>query len=201
MKELKFDLEKTALLVVDMQNGFLKPGTPIYLPNSEKIIPATKRLAETCRDAGMLVVFTQMYHHYPPRAYFSVFPDRKVDELPFLREGSPWVDVHEDFKPLRGYTMMRKQRYGSFTNSELEWILSGKGIETVIISGVTTNVCCLSTAMQAFERGYYVIFTSDCTATYDDVRHEGTLRTVDHSFGTVTTSGEVIAKLPVPAIR
>lgn len=195
MKELKFDIKKTALLVVDMQNGFLRPGTPIYLPESERIIPATKRLAETCRDAGMLTIFTQMYHHYPPRPYFFVFPDRKVDEVPFLRDGSEWAEIHKDFKPLRGYTFVRKQRYGSFTNTELEWILTAKGIDTVIISGVTTNVCCFSTAMQAFERGYYVIFISDCTASYDEVRHEGTLRTIDHSFGIVAKSGEIIERL------
>ncbi len=195
MKELRFDVKKTALLVVDMQNGFLKPGTPIYLPDSERIIPATRRLAEACRDANMPVIFTQMYHHYPPRPYFFVFPERKVNDVPFLRDGSEWAEVHADFKPLTGYTFVRKQRYGSFTNTELEWILTAKGIETVIITGVTTNVCCLSTAMQAFERGYYVVFISDCTASYDDVRHEGTLRTIDHSFGIVAKSQDVIERL------
>lgn len=195
MKELTFDVKKTALLVVDMQNGFLKTGTPIYLPGSERIIPATKRLAEVCRDAGMLVVFTQMYHHYPPRGYFFVFPDRKPGGQPYLRDGSEWSEIHDAFKPLDGYTFVRKQRYGSFTNTELEWVLTARGIETVIIAGVTTNVCCFSTAMQAFERGYYVVFMSDCTATYDEVRHEGTLRTIDHSFGIVAKSQEIIESL------
>jgi nicotinamidase-related amidase len=195
MKQLSFDTRKTALLVVDMQNGFLKPGTPIYLPGGEKIIPATKRVAEACRDAGMLVIFTQMFHHYPPRPYFFVFPDRKPNDIPYLRDGSPWAEIHEDFRPLDGYVLVRKQRYGSFTNTELEWILTAKGIETVIIAGVTTNVCCFTTATQAFERGYYVVFLSDCTATYDELRHEGTLRTIDHSFGIVAKSQEIIDRV------
>ncbi len=195
MKELTFDIKKTALLVVDMQNAFLKEGTPIYLPDSERIIPATKKLAESCRDAGMLVIFTQMYHLYPPKPYFFVFPERKVNSVPFLVDGSKWADIHDKFKPLDGYTLMRKHRYGSFYGTELELILRAKNIDTVIISGVTTNVCCLNTAMQAFERDFYVIFVSDCTATYDEVRQEGTLRTIDHSYGIVAKSPEIIEKL------
>ncbi len=195
MKELKFDVETTALLVVDMQNAFLKPGTPIYLPNSEGIIPTTKKLAESCRDAGLLVIFTQMLHHYPPRPYFFVFPERRINEVPFLTEESEWAEIHRDFKPLSGYTVLQKHRYGSFYGTELEIILRAKNIDSVIITGVTTNVCCLSTAMQAFERGFHVIFSSDCTATYDEVRHEGTLRTIDHSFGIVAKSQEILERL------
>lgn len=195
VKELKFDVGKTALLVIDMQNAFLKKGTPIYLPNSERIISATKKLAEKCRDAGMLVIFTQMFHIYPPKPYFFVFPERRVNNVPFLIEGSEWVEIHPDFKPLDGYLIMRKHRYGSFFNTELEFILKAKGIDTVIITGVTSNVCCLHTAMDAFERDFYVIFISDCSASYDEVRHEGTLRTVDHSFGIVAKSQEIIEKL------
>ena len=88
---------------------------------------------------------------------------------------------------------MTKHRYGAFESTDLDLVLRSQGIRTLIMTGVATNVCVETTARQAFLRDYYVVFTSDCTATYDQADHEATLRNIDAYFGEVVAAAQVQA--------
>ena len=88
---------------------------------------------------------------------------------------------------------MTKHRYGAFESSDLDLVLRSQGIRTVVMTGVATNVCVETTARQAFLRDYYVVFASDCTATYDQAAHDATLRNIDAFFGQVVSAEEIQA--------
>lgn len=88
---------------------------------------------------------------------------------------------------------MTKHRYGAFESSDLDLVLRSRGIRTVVMTGVATNVCVETTARQAFLRDYYVVFTSDCTAAYSQAEHEATLQNIDAFFGAVVTADEISA--------
>ena len=96
---------------------------------------------------------------------------------------------------------MTKHRYGAFESTDLDLVLRSQGIRTVIMTGVATNVCVETTARQAFLRDYYVVFTNDCTATYDQAMHEATLRNIDAFFGQVVGAEEIANCWPADSAR
>jgi ureidoacrylate peracid hydrolase len=97
--------------------------------------------------------------------------------------------------------IVTKHRYGAFEASDLDLVLRSRGIRTVIMTGVATNVCVETTARQAFLRDYYVVFLSDCTATYVQTDHEATLRNIDQFFGEVVPAEAVAACWPAMVRR
>ena len=107
-------------------------------------------------------------------------------------EGS-WGAEFYKIEPLPGERIVKKHRYSAFAGTELGEVLQEKGIKSLILTGVTTNVCVESTARDAFMRDYYVVFLKDCTATYNREIHESTLRNIDRHFGVVAGSGDVVA--------
>jgi len=96
-------------------------------------------------------------------------------------------------RPAPQDVIVTKHRFGAFENTDLELVLRSRGIRTVIMTGVATNVCVETTARQAFLKDYYVVFTRDCTATYTQAEHDTTLVNIDNYFGQVATSDDVIA--------
>ena len=92
--------------------------------------------------------------------------------------------------------VMSRHRYGAFENTDLDLVLRSNRIKSVIITGVATNVCCETTARQAFMKDYYVLFTSDCCATYSQAQHDATLFNISQFFGQVVTSEEIMAYWP-----
>ena len=88
-----------------------------------------------------------------------------------------------------------KHKYDAFFETDLDAILRNCAVETVIITGTATNICCDTTARSAFCRDYQVAFLSDATATFDDEMHEATLKTMELLFGRVMTTDEVLAEM------
>lgn len=186
-----------ALLVIDMQNGFLCEGAPIEIPNGREIISPLKNLLEVCRRYRVPILFTKMYHTYGG-LYYELKPHHYEDRerrAPYMREGTKWVEICDELIPQPGDIVVNKYRYSAFYGTELELVLREHNIDTVIISGVATSVCCDSTARDAFFRDFRVIFLADCTATFDKELHEVTLRTIGDLFGRVARSGDIIKEL------
>jgi ureidoacrylate peracid hydrolase len=160
--------EKTAMLVVDMQNDFVQEGAPIEIPRARAMVPRLNRLLDVCRAHKILVI----YIHHVIRGG-NIDAGRLADHHAAIRnnkaliEGTPNVEIYEGLKLHPGDLMVSKPRYSAFYGTDLEAILRSKGIDTLIISGTVTNVCCDSTARDAFSRDYKVIFLSDGTATRD----------------------------------
>ena len=88
-----------------------------------------------------------------------------------------------------------KHKYDAFFETDMDAILRNSGVDTVIIAGTATNVCCESTARSAFFRDYNVAFPSDCNATFDDAMQEASLKTIDMFFGRVMPLEELLAEM------
>ena len=160
--------EKTAMLVVDMQNDFVQEGAPIEVPRARTMVPRLNRLLNLCRTHAILVI----YIRHVIRGG-DIDAGRLADHHAAVRQnkaiiaGTPNIEIYEGLKPQPGDLLVAKPRYSAFYGTDLEAILRSKGIDTLIISGTVTNVCCDSTARDAFSRDYKVIFLSDGTASRD----------------------------------
>jgi biuret amidohydrolase len=160
--------EKTAMLVVDMQNDFVQEGAPIEVPRARAMVPRLNRLLDACRAHGILVI----YIHHVIRGG-DVDAGRLADHHEAVRNnkallaGTPNVEIYAGLRPHPHDLIVAKPRYSAFYGTDLEGILRSKGIDTLIVGGTVTNVCCDSTARDAFSRDYKVIFLSDGTATRD----------------------------------
>lgn len=188
-----------ALLVIDMQDEFVKPHwTPFWVPEATRQVPHIKRLVEHCRAREVPVIFTAfaMTHQYQDRPASGAFmpnryPELSTQEFSFFKEGRIWGEL----APLPDEIVIYKPSYGAFYDTPLETILRNLGKDTVIICGTLTNYCCGMTARQAYERGFKVVFGSDVTATDDPEMQEPELKVLRKGFAKVLTAGEIISLL------
>jgi ureidoacrylate peracid hydrolase len=199
--------ERTALVVVDMQNDFVQEGAPLEVPQAQATVERLNRLIETCRAHAATVIFVRhvlradradagrlIDMHAPIRERRAIVADTEGVEL------YPKLDVRPDD------IVVTKSRYSAFYGTELDPILRTKAIDTVIIGGTVTQVCCDSTAKDAFSRDYKVIFLSDGTSNRglpdmgwgplspEEVQRV-VLSTITMSFGQVASVHEVVAAL------
>lgn len=160
--------EKTALLVIDMSKDFLREGSPLDVPEGRAMIPKLKKLMDVCRSLKVPIIYTTHVHREDGSdmgRMADIFPIIKQGLV--LKAGSEGVKIHHDLEPAPGEIVIEKHRYSAFYNTDLEILLRNKQVDTLIITGVTTSVCCESTAREAMFRDFKVVFVSDLNTTYD----------------------------------
>jgi ureidoacrylate peracid hydrolase len=183
-----------------MQNCFVH-GYPISAPDGLVIEERINRLAEVCRNAGVLVIHTSHVFR-PDGSNLGVLGEiNPVAKTGLLNKGSAAAALHRGLVVGPNDILLDKPRFGAFHATDLEMILRSRGIDTVIIAGIATNVCCETTAREASIRDFRVFFLSDGTATFDigDVSsadlQKATCATVGLVFGQVLTTEEMIRKI------
>jgi nicotinamidase-related amidase len=177
----KIDPARAAMIVVDMQNDFVAVGAPMETPAAREMVPRLSESLALCRAAGIRVVYTAQVHR-PDGSDFGVFGalHPPVISHQALVDGTLGVDIYPALAPLPGEHVIKKHRYSAFFGTDLDIILRNWGIDTVIVSGTTTENCCLSTARDALYNNYRVLFLSDATATCDyPDRGFGAMRSAD----------------------
>lgn len=203
----EIDPARTAMVVVDMQNDFVASGAPMETPAARAMIPRLGEALKTCREAGVRVIYTAHVHRRDG-CDMGLFDDMHppIANRAALVDGTPGVDIYPDLAPAPGEHVIKKHRYSGFFGTDLDIVLREWGIDTVIISGTTTENCCLATARDAMFRNYRVVFLSDATATYDypdrgfgpmpnaDVHH-ATLVILAASTAHVMSVDDLIARL------
>ena len=164
----QIDPSKTAMIVVDMQNDFVAAGAPMETPAARAMVPRLAEALEACRNAAIRVIFTA-HMHRRDGCDMGLFDDMHppIASRDALVDGTPGVDIYPDLAPAPGEHVIKKHRYSGFFGTDLDIILREWGVDTVIISGTTTENCCHATARDAMFRNYRVVFLSDATATYD----------------------------------
>ena len=203
---------KTALVIIDMQPDFLEPGGfGETLGNDvSQLASAVKPcglVLDAFRNAGLLVIHTRE-GHLPD---LSDAPPAKIERgAPSLRIGDPGPmgrilirgevghDIVEALYPLKGEIVIDKPGKGAFYATELGDVLKQRGIETLLVCGVTTEVCVNTTVREANDRGYRCVVLADCCASYFPEFHEMGLRMIKAQggiFGWVSSSTEVLAAL------
>jgi ureidoacrylate peracid hydrolase len=193
---------RTAFVVIDMQNYFMKPGFQGEVPKARAIVPAVNRLAAAVRDLGGHVVWVKNATN-DTRESWSIFHDwlqtaerrdRRYASMDLSHEGHAlWPEL--DARPEDAHIV--KKRFSAFLpgSSEIESYLRRRSIDTVLIGGTATNVCCESSARDAMMLNFKVIMVHDALATYTDEEHNASLRTFYSIFGDVQTIDEAIASL------
>jgi ureidoacrylate peracid hydrolase len=197
----RIDVRRTAHVVVDLQNGFMAPGAVAEIAEAREIVPAVNRISQAIRSAGGLVVYIQnTFDDLAVRTWSTYFdhfcsPARRQQMIDAFSPGSeghalwPGLDVRaEDLK-------VRKRRFGAFAPgaSDLHEILQQRGVDTLIITGTASQVCCESTARDAMMLNYKVFFVADGNATFTDQEHNATLSAMAYVFCDVIDSAALIA--------
>jgi ureidoacrylate peracid hydrolase len=201
------DPARCALLVVDMQNYFCEPGQACEIPLAREIVPNINRLARATRESGATVIWILMTQSPAEMKSWSVFydhlntPGYAKNEMERLSEGDHGNALWHAMEPARGDLTVRKKRFSAFIqgSSDLDAILKARGIDTVVITGTTTQTCCQTTALDAMMLDYKVIFVSDGTATRTDEAHLAVLANVLNVFGDVRSTDEVVGLLQAGA--
>ena len=191
---------RTALINVDLQTCFVRES-PVYAPGGAAVMERLNCLAAACRDAGVTVVHTRLVLR-PDGSNLGVFGETSPPaKAGMLSEDSPSAQLDEALEVREGDIILDKPRFGAFHGTDLELILRSRGIDTVIVGGVATNVCCDTTAREAMQREFRVFFLSDGTATADmgglaaDELQRASLATLRHLFAQIMTVDEAIEKI------
>jgi ureidoacrylate peracid hydrolase len=193
---------RTALVVLDMQNYFCAEGFPVEVPIAREIVPNINRMAGALRAAGGVVVWVQTttagaLEHWRNFQKGMLSPERQQERLAGLDERSEGYKLYSSLDVLPGDMRIKKIMYSAFINgsSDLDLQLRGRNIETVLIAGTLTNVCCESSARDAMMRGYNAIMLSDGNATLTDTEHAAALNTFMMFFGDVMSTDQAVERL------
>jgi ureidoacrylate peracid hydrolase len=202
------DPERTAHIIVDLQNGFMAPDAVSEIGTAREIVPNVNSISAACRSSGALNVFLQ--HTIDAKAhetwstwfdYFSNADRRKrMDET--FAEGNFGHQLWPQLEVTDADLKVKKYRFGAFVegSSGLHGVLQARDIDTLIITGTATNVCCESTARDAMMMNYKVIFVADGCATHTDAEHNGTLGNMRALFADVRMTTEVVGLLTQKAV-
>ncbi len=188
---LELNEDRSALLVIDMQKFFLDPNSPTFTCGGMAILPNVKKLIASFRDAGRPVIYTCHVHH-------PDFIDAGIMKWWWqgaCLEGTPESEVHDDLVPLSREKVIFKHRYSAFYNTDLETILRCLKIEDLVITGIMTNMCCESTARDAYYRDFRVHFLADATGSINEEMHLASLLNLAFGFAYITTSDNIISQI------
>jgi ureidoacrylate peracid hydrolase len=188
----------TALIVVDLQNAFLAPGETLANPHALDIVPNVNTIAGAVRKRAGLVVFLRHTISDDPRYKLTEWQARMVPrtaEGDFqLRAGTFGHQLSPELDVSMRDLIVDKHRFSAFlpNSSDLDAILRQRGIDTLIITGTVTNVCCESTARDANMLGYKVVFVTDATAAFTDEEHNAALLSMAAVFAEVRDTAGVL---------
>ncbi len=212
---IALDPGRTALVVVDMQLYFTQPGFPFtqvfeklspgcsagYLKRvRETVIPSIQKLLSCFRSLGAPVAFTAVGTEAGDGRELPCWL-RAFDELGLVTIGQrvwPAVDdpsweIDEALKPLAGEVVLNKLSAGTFATTGLEQRLHHQGVDSVVVTGVSSDVCVTTTAREAADRGFKTVIVSDGCTTVSDQMHQASLDTFNIAFGWVRTADEIVA--------
>ena len=183
-REVSVDPRTTALIVVDMQNDFVKPGGALVVETAAATIPAIQRLLALARAKGMKVFFTQDTHEEGD-IEFPIWG-------PHVLRGTWGWQIVDELAPRPGERVIEKLRYDGFFGTPLDHELRLAGIQSVIVCGTVANICVLHTAGSAALRGYRVVLLIDAISAITPFDQQAAIRQVHFLYRGVNTTSEAI---------
>ncbi len=194
---------RTALLVVDMQRGFVDPGEAMEVPPARECVPVIRALVDRFRDKGLPVVFTTfVYSPAVPLLVGELHPEHKPAPPGARRgfglpsgsclEGSPSAAVVEALAPRPGEPVIAKRWYDAFAGSPLDGALRAHGVTSLVVTGTMTDICVLATVIGAFSREYRITVVEDGVATLWPEIQRATLDIVARAYGRVVSSKQLL---------
>jgi len=174
-----------------MQRYFVDPQGAAYLPSAQAILGNVGLLVRSFRAARRPVIYTRHMHHPDglDAGMMGTWWGRS------LLEGTAETEIHPALAPAPTDKIVMKHRYSAFYDTDLETVLRVLGIEDLGICGVLTNLCCETTARDAFSRDFRVFFHADATGTETEEMHRASLLNLAYGFACVTTAGKTASAL------
>ncbi|HEX4376880.1 MAG TPA: isochorismatase family cysteine hydrolase [Steroidobacteraceae bacterium] len=215
---ISVDPGRTAVIMIDMQRDFLEPGgfgasLGNDLSQLTPVIAPCRALLEGARAAGMLIIHTREGHRpdlsdAPPAKIARGAPSMRIGDAGpmgrILVRGEPGHDLIAELYPLPGEPVIDKPGKGAFYATDLHPILQHRGIDTLIVCGVTTEVCVHTSVREGNDRGFRCIVPRDCCGSYFPEFHEVALRMISAQggiFGWVSDSASILRALPLQTVR
>jgi nicotinamidase-related amidase len=200
---LRLEPARTALLVVDMQRGFVEAGEAMEVPPAREIVPTIRALLDGFRARALPVVFTEFtYSPAVPILVGELHPEHRPAPPGARRgfgmpssaclEGDPSARTVSALAPQPDELVIRKRWYDAFAGTELDGALRARGVTSLVVTGTMTDICVLSTVVGAFNREYRITVVADAVATLSPEIQRATLDIVGRAFGRVVQSREVL---------
>lgn len=180
---------RTAVIVIDMQYDFVGAAAVIPCNNNPELVPSIQKLLNFARGSKIPVIYTQEVH----RANHVDFGlELNGDEPVHCIEGSHGSEIIAELAPQTDDYVIRKRRYSAFFGTDLQILLSGLSVDTLILCGAATDVCVRATATDAQQYGYFVKVPRECVAGSSQYQHEAALDNIRYLFGKVLSLSEII---------
>jgi ureidoacrylate peracid hydrolase len=209
----RLEPRRTALLVIDMQRGFLEPGAALEVPTGRAIVPNLQRLIETCRHQGVPVLFTEFVYsealpclrgdpfgpeHLPARPGEPTgfgLPSGNCLIGPFPAQGPNSADTIAELAPRPEELVVRGHTYDKFLGTPLDLALRSRDVRQLVITGILTDVCVNCTLLSAANRDYRVTAVTDGVATLWPELQDACFTIWRRKFARLRTTAEVVAEL------
>ena len=198
-------LADPALLVVDMQNDFVRVGAPLEVPDACATIQPIRQLVDAFRQRNLPVVFTRFLAREEPDLLWLWSPQCRPDtkccwkghrrEYPDAEGALDCAEVIDELAPVQGDVIIDKYGYGAFHDTALDARLRALGVKSLLVTGTVTQICVEETAREAFHHGYRTTIVSDAVSSFAPDLHAATLKNFAMKFGWVADSETVIAWL------
>jgi ureidoacrylate peracid hydrolase len=203
------DPPRTAHIIVDLQNGFMEKGAAVEIPVAREIVPNVNRISAAVRAGGALNVFLRYLVDSEAKRTWPIWfrkfgnADREREYDSTFKRGCSGFELWPGLDVNKQDLIVDKTRFGAFVpgSSNLHEILQERSIDTLIITGTATNVCCESTARDAMQMNYKIIFVSDANAAVTDAEHNATLNNLYVLFADIMTTEELVNILGKEAAR
>jgi ureidoacrylate peracid hydrolase len=197
---------RTALIVVDMQRGFVEPGQAMEVEPARAMVPQLRTLLGAFRQRSLPVVFSEfVYSERVPLLVGELHPEHRPAPAGAPRgfgrpsssclEGDPSVETVAELAPTPGELVIRKHWYDAFAGTPLDGALRARGVTSLVVTGTMTDICVLATVIGAFHREYRVTVVEDCVATLWPEIQRATLEIIGRAYGRVVSSKEVVETL------
>lgn len=194
--KLEWNPQHSALLIVDVQNDYChKEGClaqqDLDVSMVEEMMPNLKNMISAMKELSVPIIYIQTIHEDSTDSETWIKRLKGKNQKNLCRKDT-WGAQFYQLEPDKDDVIVIKHRYSAFIHTRLESVLRALKIETLLMAGVSTNICVESTARDGFMLDFEVIFLSDCTAAFSREAHDMTLQTINQFFGTVATSKDVI---------
>ena len=198
--EMELSKERTALVVIDMQRAFLEDEgslakAGIDITGLKAAMEGCKRLLASARQAGVPVIHTR-YVYRPDYADGGILVNYimpQLREVDSLAAGTPDIEIVDELAPVDGETVIDKNRPSAFYATNIEPLLNGLGVDSLVVCGVTTNICVETTVRDASQRDYKVFVPKDATGELEQLRYDGALAGMAWVFAKIVDTDDVIS--------
>jgi maleamate amidohydrolase len=183
--------KKTALIVIDLLQGYTTEGAPLYAPGVVSAVAEMHELLQAARATDLMVIHTQVRYNAQTFADGGIWT-RKAPVLKSLVEGNPYAQFCEGMEPLPEELLITKNYASAFFGTSLSSTLTAAGVDTLMITGCTTSGCIRATAVDALQYGFIPICVRECCGDRHKDPHEANLFDINAKYGDVISKVEAL---------